>query len=352
MRRVPNQTRRSAVNAHRTRLGPLPGWFLPLCLGLAIASSALRAAELPSPSDTVPEVLVTGERPGPGMWRVSNGSHTLWILATLVPLPRRITWRSHAVETRIANSGVVLAPPEIVADVGFFSDPAYAHAIAQAERNPRGGTLKLALPPELYSRWQALRGRYMGGYDEHARPILAARDMFQQVIDLSGLTMHETVWKTVVRIARRKHVKILPVVIELKMDSPDEWIREFTEIPSDQEVTCLEKTIERIETDLEPMRRRANLWSLGDVKGLLALTFPDERVACFNALFSVPRLHDQLEDAGAPLESEWLAAADSALSRYESSFAVVPLSQLLNSDGWLAKLRARGYSVQDPDPQD
>lgn len=100
------------------------------------------------------------------------------------------------------------------------------------------------------------------------------------------------------------------------------------------------------------MRRRANLWSLGDIKGLLALTFPDERVACFNALFSVPRLHEQLEDAGAPLESEWLAAADSALSRYESSFAVVPISQLLKPDGWLAMLRARGYSVQDPDPQD
>ena len=102
----------------------------------------------------------------------------------------------------------------------------------------------------------------------------------------------------------------------------------------------------------QPMRRRANLWSLGDVNGLLALTFPDERVACFNALFSVPRLHDQLEEAGGPLESEWLAAADSALTRNESSFAVIPISQLLKPDGWLAKLRARGYSVRDPDARD
>jgi hypothetical protein len=337
------------VTVEKPKLRSLPRRVLPLCLGLAIASSALLGAEPPSPADSVPEVLVAGERPGPGMWRVSKGSHTLWILATLVPLPRKMTWRSHAVEKRIANSGVVLAPPEIVADVGFFSDPVYTHAIAQAERNPQGGTLEQVLSPELYSRWRNLRARYMGGYDEHARPMLAARDLFQQVVDLSGLTMHETVWESVIRIAHRKHVKILPVVIELKMDSPDDWIREFTQIPSDPEVTCLEKTIERIETDLEPMRRRANLWSLGDIDGLLALTFPDERVACFNALFSVPRLHDQLEDAGGPLESEWLAAADSALTRNESSFAVLPISQLLKPDGWLAKLRARGYLVQEPD---
>jgi TraB/PrgY/gumN family len=337
------------VTVEKPKLRSFPGRVLPLCLGLAVASSALRGAEPPSPSDSVPEVLVAGERPGPGMWRVAKGSHTLWILATLVPLPRKMTWRSHAVETRIANSGVVLAPPAIVADVGFFSDPVYTHAIGRAERNPQGGTLEQVLSPELYSRWRNLRARYMGGYDEHARPILAARDLFQQVVDLSGLTMHETVWKSVIRIAHRKHVKILPVVIELKMDSPDDWIREFTQIPSDPEVTCLERTIERIETDLEPMRRRANLWSLGDIDGLLALTFPDEKVACFNALFSVPRLHDQLEDAGGPLESEWLAAADSALTRNESSFAVLPISQLLKPDGWLAKLRARGYLVQEPD---
>jgi hypothetical protein len=336
----------------KPELRSLSGWVLPLCLGLAVASSALRAAEPPSPSATMSEVLISGERPGPGMWRVSNGSHTLWILATLVPLPRKMTWRSRAVERRIANSAVVLAPPEIVADVGFFYDPAYHHAIAQAERNPEGGTLEQVLSPELYGRWHTLRVRYMGGYDEHARPLLAARDLFQQVIDLSGLTMRETVWKTVVKIARHEHVKILPVVIELKMDSPDDWIREFTQMPTDQEVTCLEKTIERIETDLQPMRRRANLWSLGDVNGLLALTFPDERVACFNALFSVPRLREQLEEAGGPLESEWLAAADSALASNESSFAVIPISQLLKPDGWLAKLRARGYSVQDPDGRD
>lgn len=183
---------------------------------------------------------------------------------------------------------------------------------------------------------------------DFVRPILAARDLFQGAVDKSGLTTDETVWKTVEKIAHRRHVKIQDVVVKLKMDKPEAWIHEFTEVPIGEEDACLDKTIDRVETDLEPLRHRANLWAVGDVDGLLASTFPDDRIACFNALFSVPRFHNQLAQAGGQLDNEWMSAADSALTHHESSFAVLPISQLLNPDGWLAKLRARGYSVQDP----
>jgi hypothetical protein len=264
-----------------------------------------------------------------------------------------MTWRSHAVEARIAKSAVVLTPPEILADVGFMGDPVYLAALHRAERNPHDKKLAEVLPPEIYSRWLTLKAKYMGNvYEEHARPLLAARDLYQEVVVQAGLTNDLAVWRSVSRIAHRRHVKILPVFIELKMDSPDDWIREFKQVPLEQETTCLEKTMERIETDLGPMRHRANLWSLGDVKGLLALTFPDDKVACFNALFSVPRFQDQLDAAREELASQWLAKADEALERNESSFAVVSIYQLLKPDGWLAKLRARGYLVQDPDGPD
>ncbi len=37
------------------------------------------------------EVVVTGEHPGPGLWEVSNGERTLWILGTYAPLPKEMT---------------------------------------------------------------------------------------------------------------------------------------------------------------------------------------------------------------------------------------------------------------------
>ena len=64
--------------------------FAARLAALAGASLALSAAAggdepqpaLPAPSaPALAEVLVTGEQPGPGMWRVSSGKHELWIWA-------------------------------------------------------------------------------------------------------------------------------------------------------------------------------------------------------------------------------------------------------------------------------
>jgi hypothetical protein len=44
----------------------------------------------------------------------------------------------------------------------------------------------------------------------------------------------------------------------------------------------------------------------------------------------------------------WLEQAQSALARNEVTFAVLPMSQLLRADGYIAKLQARGYDVTTP----
>jgi len=61
------------------------------------------AQDAPPSTTTVPEletVLVTGVQPGPGMWKVSKGEHVLWVLGTLAPLPKHISWQSHDVQRR------------------------------------------------------------------------------------------------------------------------------------------------------------------------------------------------------------------------------------------------------------
>src|SRR3954466_12454167 len=66
-------------------------------------------------------VVVTGEQPGPGLWKVSSGDHVLWILGTLSPLPKDIHWQSREVEDAIASAQEVIDPPHIKMDanVGF-----------------------------------------------------------------------------------------------------------------------------------------------------------------------------------------------------------------------------------------
>jgi hypothetical protein len=125
-------------------------------------------------------------------------------------------------------------------------------------------------------------------------------------------------------------------------------VTEFNQIPSAAEVGCLETTVARLESDLPGMRLRANLWSLGDVDGLRAVRYPDEQIACLDAVLSVPRIRDQFLGVKDQLTAAWLAAADAALAHNDSSFAVLPIAELLKPDGWLAALRAKGYAVEEP----
>jgi uncharacterized protein YbaP (TraB family) len=327
------------------------------CTALVVALCSTCWSDVPpaapaaaaTAGDSLSEVLVTGERPGPGMWRVSKDGHDLWILATLQPLPKNMTWRSESVEQRIASSQVVISPPRADADIGFFRGLTLIPSLLRARKSPDGKTLEQLLPHDLYIRWLALRVKYLGsGDDEHKRPMLAALDLYQRALDQSGLTSNETVWDTVEKTARKDRVPLQPVVLNLKVDDAKGAIRDLNKIPQDAEIACFAKTIERLETDLKPMRQRANFWSLGDIDALRSLPYPDEEVACLNAFLAVPELREQFERARRQIEDLWLSTADTALDKNASSFAVLPITVFLKEGGLLDRLRARGYAVQDP----
>ncbi len=282
-----------------------------------LAHGDASLADTPPPESTLEEVLVTGQRPGPGMWRVSKADHDLWILATLEPLPKEMIWRSTIVEARIAKSQVFLAPPDVSADIGFFRALTLVPALLRARKSPEGETLEQSLPHDLYIRWLALRVKYLGSHaDERLRPAVAAFELYSHAMDQSGLTSDDAV--------------------------------SLSQVDHSAEIACLAKTIERLETDLPRMRQRANLWSLGDVAGLRALPYPDEETACFNAILSVPQLRNRLEQVRLQLTEAWLAAAEHAIETNESSFAVVSIKALLAADGLLDRLRLQGYEVREP----
>jgi hypothetical protein len=283
------------------------------------------------------------------MWRVSKGAHDLWILATLQPLPKNMTWRSQAVEQRIASSQVVISPPQVDADIGFFRGLTLIPSLLRARKSPDGRTLEQLLPHDLYIRWLALRVKYLGsGGDENKRPMLAALDLYEHALDQSGLTADEKVWDTIEKAAHKDHVPLQRVVLSLKVDDAKGAVRDLSKIPQDAEIDCFAKTVERIETDLGPMRQRANFWSLGDIEGLRSLPYPDEEVACLNAFLAVPEFRDPYERARGQIADLWLSAADAALEKNGSSFAVLPIRLLLKEDGILDRLRAKGYAVQEP----
>jgi len=81
-----------------------------ICAAAAVATAFLCAGDAYSadgPSvksegtgDGVPELVVTGEQPGPGLWKVSKGDHVLWVLGTISALPKRMKWLKSSIERK------------------------------------------------------------------------------------------------------------------------------------------------------------------------------------------------------------------------------------------------------------
>ena len=284
------------------------------------------------------------------MWRVSNGEHELWILGTLDPLPKHMNWRSRDVERVIARSQALLAPPTVKVSVGFFKGLVALPALLHARMNRGGRTLREILPEGLYDRWRTLKDRYLDEDDavERLRPSVVAHELYKRVVERAGLVEGDGVWALIEKLAKARRVPVTAVTIELAISDPKGTIRQFEQIPLEADIACLGSTIQALETELEPMRQRARYWALGDVGALRRIPAADQRATCLDAVMAVPDLRSRILEVRAQLVDKWLTAATEALAANHSTFAVLPIAQLLESDGWVARLRARGYTVDEP----
>src|SRR6185312_9429510 len=343
-----------------------------LSLAFAIAPRATLQAQQPAParqatppqqppttkdiqpqssaSEPIEEVVVSGEQPGPGLWKVTKGDHVLWILGTLSPLPKRMTWRSGEVEKVVAESKEVIGQEQVSANVGFFRGITLLPSLLRARYNPDGTMLKDILPPDLYARWLKLKSRYIGNDSgiEKWRPMFAAIRLYQRTIDRSDLTQSNIVRLVVEKAAREHNVRITKLKIKVDVGNPRQTIKDFAQTPRSQDIACLAATIERLETDLDNMKMRANAWAVGDLDTLERLPAPDQVEKCVEAFTSGPGMQAKLIAGRKLFYDEWLAAADHALTNNQVTFAMLPMSELLGANGRLAKLKARGYSVEPP----
>jgi TraB/PrgY/gumN family len=335
---------------------------------LSLANAFAQAQVAPSPSDSpaaigqadpdpsivdLSPVIVTGSQPGPGLWRVSKGDHVLWILGTQSPLPRRIDWDTTVVERTLAQSQQMIGSPWVglQKEIGVFRGLTLMPTALRARRNPDGRTLEDIVPPAQYTRWRALKLRYIGAGNrgiEEWRPVFAALELYEKAIERSGMSLSNAVGKEIARIARRKGVKTVQVKVEIAIDDPRRALKEFAASPLD-DLDCFEKTLNRIERDLGNMAARANAWSVGDIDALRDLPVQNQFVACSVAFTEAGLARKYgIDDLQQQIERKWLATAEAALTRNRSTFALLPISQLLKADGYLSKLEAKGYVVEAP----
>ena len=329
-------------------------WWLRIACSLLLSGAAevnqrANAQEPTAAEPRLEEVLVVGEQPGPAMWRITRGDHSLWVLATLEPLPKDMVWHSKSVDERIAASQLVLSPPQLSAHVGFFRSMSLVPSLLRARHAPNGQTLEQSVPHDLYMRWLALRVKYLGyADDEKLRPLLAAANLYQRAINQVGLTHDSHVWQRIEATARAKKVPVQAVSLQVPIDNPKQYVQDLGAIPSAGEIDCLRSTIGLVETELPAIANRANLWSTGDVEKLRALLRPEAGETCARAVLVVPSFEEEYTKLNTQLRSAWLAAAEKAIAANVSTVAVLSMAELLKPDGWLDTFRARGYEIAEP----
>ena len=323
---------------------------IALCL-LLCAPAWAQTEAVPVILDKPETVLVIGQRPGPGMWKISKGDHVLWVFATYSPLPVKMQWRSQQVEAIIEKSQLYLSPPTLGASVGVWGGLQMLPHVVGMRKNPGGAMLRDVVPPEVYARWRVLKAKYGVGDDaESERPVFAAETLYRAGLKNAGLAISDEVSKTIDALLAKNNVRVMASHVQLDVPHPGKTLKEFKQGSMD-DAGCFKATIERLETDIDVMRERANAWAKGDLAEIRKLSFTDREAACQSAIVSSAALRDGLSLQGAEkrVRKLWLEAAEHALATYPTSFATLKLSNVLRKDYVMTELQARGYTVEAPD---
>lgn len=310
------------------------------------------AAAAPTTEDGEPvpqTILVSGSRPGPGLWKVSKGDHVMWVFGTYSPVPIKMEWRSRDVEKKIAESQEYLKPPGSGISVGWGAVTALPFLMG-VKKNPDGAELKDLLPPDVYARWKPLKQVYFGDDNgiERERPSFVAAELSNRALKQAGLTNSNEITKTIEKLVDKHNVKIVDATVQVKIKDPGQAVRDFKKSPMD-DVPCLAKTIDRLDGDLVAMRARANAWAVGEYEDIRKLDY-GERAACRQAVLSssLAKNQPELQTLNERALASWVAAAEKALATNTSTFAVVHIKEILDPKGVIATLQSKGYTVEPP----
>jgi uncharacterized protein YbaP (TraB family) len=306
---------------------------------LAMALPA-RAGPAQGPPAELPELIVTGERAGPGLWHVYRGPAELWIFGTVSPLPKDMTWRSKQLE------GILDHTDQLLVAKPFEIGVARALWLIVTQRDllmvGHGKKLKDVLPAELYARFASQRSIYTkdAAKWEKFRPIIAAAFLEEDALRRVGLSTRLDLADEVRSLARKHHVRIE----EFKFAGLRDVLDALKALPPATENKCVAASLATIETGLPRLIDRARAWATGDVERIQGLPESEEVAACRAAITVGAGSGDLL----AQLKHIWLENMERHLRRGGVTLAVVNLDMLIEPGGFLDELRARGYAIDAP----
>jgi len=289
----------------------------------------------------IEEVLVVGRRPGPPLWRVTHGENTLWIFATLSPLPKDLVWDNASVKHIISEASHFIAPPGISASTSNpFKGMRVLRRIKEIKRLPGRKRLADVVPPDLLKRFESMGAFYNLPMRrvERLRPLPAVETLLERAYDQNRLQDDDRLPAQMRKMAKRGKLTILESVTEISLD---EILEVFDSVPLAAELECFESALQSMTQNQQAAIERANAWAGGSAEGLLKLDYPEPDQVCADAIES----NDIAREARKRSNAQWLHHAQDALTTERVTLSSLPMAQIAHSDGLLARLSEAGYQV-------
>jgi uncharacterized protein YbaP (TraB family) len=307
-------------------------------LAVGLFSAACRADQ--APPQVLDEMVVTSERTGPGLWHVHRGTAQVWILGSMSPLPRGITWRSKQVEQVLDGTDQVLVQKPF--DIGI----ARILWLLITERKllmvGGGKRLKDVLPADLHDRFAVQRAKFTDDPNkwERFRPLIAAAFLQQDAFHHVGLSARLDIGASMRILAKKHHVP----VEEIKIAGVGDVLEALKTLSPATENACVKASLATTESGLPRLVERAQAWANGNVERIANLPEPPEVDACRAALDAGTGAADLIT----LMRGTWLGILEKYLQKGGVTVAVVNIDMMLEHGGLLDELRAKGYEVDAP----
>ena len=307
-------------------------------------------------------VVVSGRQPGPPLWKVTQGDNTLWILPLVSVVPRAMVWDDSRVASLIAASDEVIDPPGVSIGVSklLLLNPLNwirgPRLYDRLSRNAGKKSLPEVLPLDLRERYTALKLRYFP-YDtdiETLRPSFAIGAMNRLILQAEELTSPREIEHRVEKlINQRRSLRRTQVEIEEKLQGTYAELSARLEklidsLPQEDELACFNTQLQMYERHLDDMKRAANAWATGNARDIESYSALGEREDACTRLLLASSERGYLEKLIDQSSRAWLAAAETALARNHTTFAMLPMIHMAGALSLIDQLEARGYAVRAP----
>ncbi len=289
----------------------------------------------PSISAVVQELVVTARRPGPALFTVRRGASTVIVLGAVTPLPHMLAWDTVRVERALDGANAVLLPPQ--GRIGVL-DALGILFHAGDLKLARGQTLSGLMSADEKKRFENLRAQIHTGQGryEGLKPGVAGFLLLSDFRKAAGLSAAKPA-SSVERLAKARNVPVRPLG-EVRVGQA---FKAFTHLTPEQDRACLDAALSDTEREAQHAPETARAWADGDLRAVRA----NYHGALFEkCILAAPSLQAVLDKGVA----EGIAAVDAALARPGKTVVVTDLSFLLQANGLLDQLRAKGDAVSMP----